>query len=110
MQTSYTSNDWNEDPVEERLRAALNKDSQPELIRKLYPFRAKVGDTVANGYAYGYPTGYVFMYARTKQIASRFPIEVWSGKEPGRTLQHGILSVHHFDSKEVSLIMPAEGE
>ena len=104
MQTSYTPNDWNEDGTESRLRDALNKDSSPDLVRKLYPFQAKL---LKHDGTYGFQAGYIFKYARTKHKLSLYPIEICTALEP-RELKGLVTGIHHYSSDEAEL-MRVEG-
>ena len=100
MQESYSYSDWHEDPTEEKLRAGLNRNSSPGLARRLYPLRGRL---LSKDQAYGFPTGHIFTYARTKDCASTFPIEVCAVLETGG--RHGsMITAYHFTSDEVELL------
>lgn len=108
MQTSYAPADWQEDGTEERLRAAINKETSPDLLRKLYPLGAKL---IKSDSAYGYPPGYVFKHARTKDKLSLFPIEVCPVMEPRPPFSppyHNGTLMLHFSSAEVEVVLPPE--
>ena len=104
MQTSYTPTDWHEDDFESRLRSELNKASAPGLVRKLYPLRAKL---LSKDGAYGFPTGHIFQYARTKDKLSTFPIEMCVLHEPRNGGYWNCTIIQHYKSVEVE-IMRAE--
>ena len=105
MQTSYAPNDWNEDGTEARLRDALNKESSPELVRKLYPLQAKL---LQHDGTYGFQVGHVFKYARTKDKLSLYPIEICTVFEPQRTITFATTGIHHYNSAEAELVRASE--
>ena len=72
MLTTFDRKDWQEDPVAERERQALNARSSPDEFRRLYPYKVRI---IKSCKAYNLKVGEIMMFARPKQTPQHFPLE-----------------------------------
>lgn len=72
MLQTFDRTNWKEDPAAERERDTLNGETPPEILRRLYPFKARA---LKKCHAYGIEEGQLLEYARARMVPQFYPIE-----------------------------------
>lgn len=94
FQTSFDRNDWVEVPLDEQQRQNLSPADKPELVRALFPFKARV---IKSSGVYNFPQGHTFDYARPKLKPASYPLEVL-------TFERGVTRKLSYNSDELELL------
>lgn len=73
MQKTFNRSDWVEDKADAAARVLLTGHDGADIIRRYYPFRAKVLTLTTS--AYGVNAGDTFEFARTVMYPAMMPVE-----------------------------------
>lgn len=96
MLKTMNRSEWKEDPVETRLREGLSPQSNPILVKRLYPLRGKL---IRFCRIHQLPIGTIMEHIRTKQEPAYYPLEVLVVKD-GRVYKSS------YNSEEIELMPP----
>lgn len=86
--------EWKDDPVEVRLRDGVNLNSNPSLVRRLYPLRAKL---IRYCRVHQLEAGHTFEFVRPKHEPALYPLEALVTK-------NGQMYKSSYNSEEIELI------
>lgn len=85
MQSTFDRTLWNEDREQEMQRDRLDRESDPQLVRKLFPFKAKA---IKRLVAYNIAEGHIFEFARPRDEMAFYPIIAMAGIAGDPTCLH----------------------